>query len=181
MKKVYLAGPDVFYANAVAQFADLNRLASLYGLEGLVPSDGGLSKGYAGTKDEIAERIFRENLAMIRGADCVIANLTPFRGAIEPDSGTAFEWAFAYALGIPLAGYINCSESEQSFNYEDFIAKRMGREIRDGVPYDKEFGHMIEEFEQPMNLMISRSGPVFRSAEQAMWHLAELLSKAVNK
>ncbi|KAG0771625.1 hypothetical protein G6F22_016323 [Rhizopus arrhizus] len=52
----------------------------------------------------LAQWIYRENVALIRRADMVMANLNAFRGA-EPDSGTAFEVGYAIACGKPVWGY----------------------------------------------------------------------------
>jgi nucleoside 2-deoxyribosyltransferase len=44
------------------------------------------------------------NLAHIRGCQCLIANLTPFRGP-SADVGTVYEIGFARALGLKIFGY----------------------------------------------------------------------------
>lgn len=50
------------------------------------------------------------NLALIRKAQMVVANLNPFRGT-EPDSGTVFELGYGFALGKKVWGYVSSSES----------------------------------------------------------------------
>jgi len=69
----------------------------LYPLDALVPAD--LSP------QEKAAWIYRSNLAAIRRADIVMANVADLRGVGEPDSGTAFEIGFAAALGKPIWAY----------------------------------------------------------------------------
>lgn len=86
--KVYLAGFDVFREDAVERGEYLKRLCRAQGLEGLYPFDNEVPEGLAAA--ERAAQIYQLNLAMIRAADAVLANLDPFRG-FEPDSGTAFE------------------------------------------------------------------------------------------
>ena len=92
MKKIYLAGPDVFFRDADAHFDTLQARCAALGLLGVRPTDGGLSQGAEG-------------------------------------------------------------------------AQGSGDET-------------IEEFGQPMNLMLSRSTALFGNAEAALLHLAALLSPA---
>ena len=47
-----------------------------------------------------------------------------------------------------------------------------------GLAWDVSHGFMVEEFGQPMNLMLSRSTALFASTEEALAHLAVLLSPA---
>ncbi len=102
MRTVYLAGFDVFRADAVAHGERLRALAARHGFEGLYPLDNTAPAGLSGP--ELARWIYRANVALIERADLVMANLNPFRGA-EPDSGTAFEVGYAVALGKPVWGY----------------------------------------------------------------------------
>ena len=81
MKKVYLAGPDVFFPDAALRAETHKKLCLAYGFEPLHPVDG---------VETTAAGIYAANIAMIQAADAVLANLSPFRGA-ETDSGTAFE------------------------------------------------------------------------------------------
>lgn len=101
--RVYLAGPDVFLANAreigAAKVAHLDALS----LEGVFPLDeapdvDGLAPA------EAARRIGLTCEAMMRSCDAALANITPFRG-VSMDSGTAYEIGFMRALAKPVAGY----------------------------------------------------------------------------
>jgi nucleoside 2-deoxyribosyltransferase len=102
--KVYLAGPDVFLADAVEHGRRKKQLCAAYGFDGLYPFDNETSPGAAeGPVDRI---IYRANAAMIREADFGIANLTPFRGPVA-DVGTVFELGMLVGLGKPVFGYTN--------------------------------------------------------------------------
>ena len=177
MKKIYLAGPDVFFRNANAYFDALQARCAALGLRGVRPSDGGLSQGaeaaetVQGSGNEMAQRIYAANVALIRDCDAVLANLMPFRNPLEPDSGTVFEVGMAVALGKPVAGFVH----DLSLAYEDKVARICGLQ-RDaaGLAWDVSHGFMIEEFGQSMNLMLSRSTTLFGSAEAALAHLAAL-------
>lgn len=94
-RKLYLAGPDVFRADAVAHGEALKALCARYGFEGLYPLDNALPKQLAEPREQAAW-IYRANIGLIERADAVLANLNFFRGA-EPDSGTAFEVGYATA------------------------------------------------------------------------------------
>lgn len=173
MKRIYLAGPDVFFHAASLHFDDLEARCAAHGLQGVRPSDGGLSQGMTGTGDDIAERIYRSNVDLIRTCDALLANLMPFRNLIEPDSGTVFELGIAVALGKPVAGFLaDCHQ-----RYEDKVAHHCGlQRAPDGSAWDQIFGFMVEEFAQPLNLMLARSTPLFETFDEALADLARRLA-----
>jgi nucleoside 2-deoxyribosyltransferase len=175
MKSIYLAGPDVFFRDAAAHFDALEARCAAHGLRGVRPSDGGLSQGLRGTGDEIAERIYRANIELLRSCNALLANLMPFRNALEPDSGTVFELGLAVAWGKPVAGLV----PQRALSYEHKVAAHGGL-TRDsqGLAWDANFGFMIEEFGQPMNLMLARSTPLFERTDEALVHLAGLLNRS---
>lgn len=96
--RVYLAGPDVFRPDAAQYFALLAAVCDRLGLEALSPFDETFDS------TTTALDIYAKNMAMLRSAQGVVANLAPFRGA-EPDSGTVFEVGVAAALGLPVVAY----------------------------------------------------------------------------
>ena len=105
-KKAYLAGPDVFFDNAL----EISRSQKLYcahhNLIGLAPLDNELPA--CDSKSETAKIIVSGNIQMINDCDLVIANLTNFRGTDEYpscDSGTAWECGYAAALHKPVLAY----------------------------------------------------------------------------
>lgn len=102
IQTIYLAGPDVFEPDALAQGERLKALCAAFGFEGLFPLDNLI--GDHDHPHRTAEAIRRANLDLIRRADAVLANLNPFRG-FEPDSGTVYEVGFAEALGKPVFAY----------------------------------------------------------------------------
>ncbi len=169
MKRIYLAGPDVFFPDALAHFDRLEARCARHGLQGVRPSDGGLSQGQAGSAAQIAKRIYQANLALIRDCDALLANLMPFRNALEPDSGTVFELGFAVALGKPVAGVV----PDVHRRYEQKIIDHCGaREDAGGLTWDRSHGYLVEEFGQAMNLMLSCSSVLFGSVDEALAHLA---------
>jgi nucleoside 2-deoxyribosyltransferase len=103
--RVYLAGPEVFFENPVAQGAAKKRLCAEFGFEGVFPLDNDID-GSGRSPEEFARAISHGNESLMRGSDLVIANCTPFRG-VSMDSGTAFEIGFMRALGRPVFGYSN--------------------------------------------------------------------------
>lgn len=169
---VYLAGPDVFLPEASAHFDALEARCAALGLRGLRPSDGGLSQGLGGSGAEIAQRIYEANVALIRACDGVLANLVPFRGPLEPDSGTAFEVGMAIALGKPVAGIVPTGIEP----IEDRVARQCGRR-RDaqGLDWDLAQGMLIESFGLPLNLMLACSARLFADEASALAHLARKL------
>jgi nucleoside 2-deoxyribosyltransferase len=91
MPKLYLAGPEVFLPEALAIAARKKHLCRLHGFEGLFPLNHEIAP--SGKGETLDRLIYAANIAMIRGADAAILNLTPFRGP-SADAGTIFELGF---------------------------------------------------------------------------------------
>ena len=130
MKKIYLAGFDVFCPDAVQRGAKMKLVCAENGFIGLYPLDNECAD---------PDEIFRANCAMIDRCDLVIANLNPFRGA-EPESGTAFEVGYAHARGKPVYGYLSD-----------------GRPLRERLGNADENGCTVENFGLPVNLMLAQA------------------------
>lgn len=151
--RAYLAGPEVFLADAAAIAAAKQALCTRHGIEGLAPLDeeAGVAAAAEGAGPERqAAAIYDKNIALIRRSDLVIANLTPFRGC-GMDAGTAFELGYACALGLPVFGYANVPE---------LLAERVAdagptwpRAGMPGVLEDAD-GMAVEDFGMFENLMI---------------------------
>jgi nucleoside 2-deoxyribosyltransferase len=101
MKKIYIAGPEVFLRNAKEYGKMLKEKCFSSGFEGLFPLDNDVQ---GETREELAKNIKVGNIELIKSCDIVIANLSPFRGP-EPDSGTVWEVGFAQGLGKVVIGY----------------------------------------------------------------------------
>jgi nucleoside 2-deoxyribosyltransferase len=104
--RIYLAGPEVFFPNAVEQGATKKRICAEHGFEGVYPLDNVIAGFDALPPAERARHISRGNERLMRDSDLIIANCTPFRG-VSMDIGTAFEIGFMQALGRPVLGYSN--------------------------------------------------------------------------
>lgn len=135
MKKVYIAGFDVFYPDAAARGAKMKMICAENGMIGLYPLDN---------EADSAEEIFRGNCALIDQADIVIANMNPFRGA-EPDSGTAFEVGYACAKGKKIVLYLDDT-----------------RDMRAKLGETDEAGFAVEDFGLPVNLMLACAATVVK-------------------
>jgi nucleoside 2-deoxyribosyltransferase len=145
MKKIYIAGPDVFEKDSIAIGKKLIQLCREYGYEGLYPLDNVVD--FSQAKHKIAEDIYEANVAMIEKADIVIANLSSFRGK-EADSGTVWECGYAYARGKQIYGYVDRAG--------EYIEQFSSPRDADGVLYDAK-GRYVEDFGHPLNLMIACS------------------------
>ena len=69
------------------------------------------------------ENIFARNLALMRRADLIIANLTPFRG-VSADPGTVFELGWFDGAGKPVYGYSNVAANLETRIAAAFAADR---------------------------------------------------------
>ena len=143
--KIYLAGPDVFLANAVEVGRRKQALCRRHGFEGLYP----LEEGSAADGD--ARGIFRANRERMDRADLGLFNLTPFRGP-SADAGTVFELGYMFAAGKPVHGYAATPQP-----YRARVSAACGPLRRDGpVELDRE-GYVVEDFGLMDNLMIARA------------------------
>lgn len=146
-KRIYLAGFDVFRADAAAHGERLRGWCAEHGFEGHYPLDNAAPAELSGPA--LARWICEANVALIRECDMVMANLAPFRGA-EPDSGTAFEVGYAAALGKPVWAY-----THQAGSLVEQVAVR--REDGRHVCAD---GYTVEDFGLNLNLMLACSARV---------------------
>ena len=143
--RIYLAGPEVFLANAREVGAEKCRIAAQAGFEGVFPLDNALDLSSFG-KAEQARRISLANEGLMRSCDALIANLTPFRGA-SMDAGTAFEVGFMRALGRPVAGYTNAADN--------YLERAQLVRAGPALPFDADRPDVaIEDFGLAENLMI---------------------------
>ena len=133
MKKIYLAGFDVFAPDAVQRGARMKMMCAERGFIGLYPFDN---------EADTASDIFAGNCALIDQADIVIANLNPFRGD-EPDSGTCFEVGYAFAKGKTVYAYLSDGRT---------MREKLGEADRDGFA--------VENFGKPLNLMLAGAATV---------------------
>ncbi|MBF3325175.1 nucleoside 2-deoxyribosyltransferase, partial [Pseudomonas aeruginosa] len=147
MTAIYLAGPDVFRPDAEAHGETLKALCAEFGFVGLYPLDHALP---ADIREPAAQAawIYRANVGLIERADCVLANLEPFRGS-EPDSGTAFEVGYALALGKPVYAYLSDAGA-----YAERLA-RLAPEWLGEHPGEDRDGWQLEGFGLPLNLMLA--------------------------
>lgn len=129
MKKIYLAGPDVFLKNHKEIGLAKKNLCKKSGFEGLYPMDNVIENANA-------ENIFNANIELLKSSDIVLANLSPFRG-ISADVGTVVEVAIASTLGKVVYGYTNSTE-----NYLERASS-----LKDGIS--------IENFDITDNLMVT--------------------------
>jgi len=103
--RIYLAGPEVFLRDPMAQAARKKALCAEFGYDGVFPMDTQLD--FAGLDERgKAMLIYRSDLALMNSCDICIANMTPFRGP-SMDVGTAYEMGWMGAQGKPVLGYTN--------------------------------------------------------------------------
>lgn len=142
MPNLYFAGPDVFSPDYARRIDLIRELCAVAGLVPFLPGD---------VEHDDSLGIYTHNLELIRKADGVIANLDPFRGAVEPDSGTVFECGYALALGKMVIGVVS--------DQRDLVSKLKDR----GAGFDEATrtwlyeGTQVEDFGLPLNLMLSHS------------------------
>ena len=170
--RIYLAGPDVFLADHERIFDALKAHCTALGLIGVAPTDAAHTLPAGARDDERAQAIYQGNVALIRAADGMIANLMNFRGQ-EPDSGTVFEVGFAVALGKPVVGY-GVPEGSYAERAQAAIACRRDAA---GVVTEAANGTVVEGLGQPLNLMLSQSIALAPGAAEALALLSQRLRR----
>lgn len=142
MTSIYFAGPDIFRPDFSRHRDRIHRLCARAGLTPLTPGDVHLEQPHD---------IFISNIKMIDQSDGLIANLVPFRGPVEPDSGTVFECAYAYARGKFVIALLP--------DQRDLLTKlkAAGAGPPDGANGLCPDGFMVENFGLPLNLMLTES------------------------
>ncbi|ADG93337.1 nucleoside 2-deoxyribosyltransferase [Arcobacter nitrofigilis DSM 7299] len=147
MKKIYIAGFDVFKQNSIQIGQTYSVLCKKYDYEGLYPLDNVVD--FNQSKQKIAQDIYKANVELIHQSDIVIANLNQFRGK-EADSGTIWECGYAKALGKDVYGYMQNNQSYlDSFNENEKYLHNSAYVDNDNM--------IIEDFDYSINLMIACS------------------------
>ena len=104
--KVYLAGPDIFLPNPIEHGEKLKKICTKYGLQGLYPLDNQFDLSDLKRGPDKAIKIYQADIELINASDCLVANLSPFRG-VSADPGTCFELGYAVAQNKPVVIYTN--------------------------------------------------------------------------
>lgn len=159
VKRIYLAGPEVFLRNAKEIGEQKKALCRKYGFEGVFPLDNEVD-GKNKSPRELGLCISAFNEDLIRSCDLVIANITPFRSP-SADVGTAYEMGFAHALGKKVFAYTNIVEqfterTIKALNYE--VNRSSDGKLRDAQ------GMFIEEVDLTDNLMLD--GCIYASSKR---------------
>lgn len=150
IQTVYLAGPDLWFPDARDHLARKARVCEQAGFRGVSTLDAELVETEA--SEVMAREIYADNTARIRGADALIANLSPWRGP-HCDPGTAFEIGFASALGKPVFAYLNVAEEDDA-DYRERIETSMGATLDEDGRWRDGLGCEVEDFGLPENLML---------------------------
>jgi nucleoside 2-deoxyribosyltransferase len=147
--RIYIAGPEVFLANALEVGEQKKALCQKYGFEGIFPIDVEVNTE-GKSPQEIGICISDINERLIKSCDLVIANITPFRGP-SADVGTVYEMGYAHGLGKIVIAYTNTAEpfTERTIKALDRdVSRKFDGQLRDRL------GMFIEENGLVDNLMI---------------------------
>lgn len=178
MRKIYMAGPDIFRVGWPELAVKIMNTCTSWGFEAILPIPANQSLDRPDVigitvpgKPKDAKPIFTSCLNMIQSCDAVVADITPFRGD-EPDSGTVFEIATAYALGKPVVAYTR----DTRLTHE--------RHLHNGSKTDCgglvcRSGFLVEQFDLPCNVMVAQACAriVFGGAIEGLYALKNLLAE----
>lgn len=162
--RLYLAGPEVFRPDALAEGRRLKEAAARLGAEGIYPLDGEALFS--------AGEIKRRCRDMIDEADVVVANISPFRGH-HMDPGTAWEIGYAEARGKEVHLWSTDPRTLRLRIPGELGIGEVHLEWRDAD------GHLVEDFDLQENLMITaEGGHVWSTPEEAMQAAVESVQRA---
>ncbi len=124
MRKLYLAGPQVFLEDPEPYYKLKQELCTQYGYEGVAPFDSNTDYNYRPTIEKGLLYSFN-NEKLMNSCDIMTADITPFR-CVSADIGTGFEIGFMRALKKRIMCYSNTkidfhtrSTSVHSAEYKD--------------------------------------------------------------
>ena len=160
---VYLAGPDVFFPDAMERAATMKATLAARGMTGLFPLDSEFDQAEFSGRKDLGLAIARANEALMRKADIGLANIQPWRG-VEADDGTSYEIGVMAALGKIVVLYTN---DRRPF-FERIVNDVYRGDVRQDGPLMRGASDrmMIEEFDGfADNLMLVNAAVA--SAEQA--------------
>jgi len=150
-KRVYLAGPEVFLANARQIGARKREICARHDLVGVFPADEECEPGLDLPPSERGIAISCAMERVMRTCDAMIVNLTPFRSP-SADVGSAYEMGFMRALGRPVFAYSNDTRP-----FFDRVAAFCGDTLRRRPTgeFEDSDGMAIERFALNDNLMLA--------------------------
>lgn len=159
--RVYLAGPDVFRADAEDYFDYLRGCLLINGLEPLTPIDNFIN----GT----AKEIYDNNIRLIESCNYVMANLDPFRGP-SVDPGTAVEIGYAKAYKKKIIGYYPRNT--------DLEYRRRVNQMPYTLESFDDLYSLVEDFSLSDNLMVVLScNAIYNSLDGALSHIIKDVRK----
>ncbi|MBY0355796.1 MAG: nucleoside 2-deoxyribosyltransferase [Rickettsiales bacterium] len=190
----YLAGPDVFYPDAVARGAEKKQKLSEVGIIGHYPFDNELNKVKGESDRAFGLRIGKANEEMMLNCckpnqvGVILVNMTPWHGP-STDVGTAFEAGFMSALAqtnphVVIVGYYEDKKVTRSFfeRCKAFFKQQIATITNEhgDTHYTDPHGNTLENFGGlEDNLMICNAiektgGKVCSSFEEAITFAKEL-------
>ncbi len=125
--RAYLAGPDVFFPNAMEIGQAKKDICARFGIEGVYPLDADFS-GLLTLADqsEWGYKSFDLMVGLMDSCEVAIANMTPFRGS-SMDVGTAVEIGYMHGRGKPVFGYTNvAAHFEKRVQPDGFLVEQFG-------------------------------------------------------
>lgn len=183
----YLAGPDVFYPDAVEIGKRKKSILAEYNIIGHFPFDSQIDYSKYNSAHKIAMAIGKAdedmmfNCCLGNRIGIILANMTPFHGP-SMDIGTGFEMGYMSALAdmkknVIIIGYTDDKRSFQTRVIEDHYNNAPIIE-QNGLKYGPD-GNLIEFLNQAENLMITHAiektgGKLVYSFEEAAKSAHEL-------
>lgn len=150
IETIFLAGPDLWYPDAKTLLARKHAMCEAAGFAPLAARGAELVE--TDRSEAMAREIYAGVLERLRGADALIANLSPWRGP-GADPGAAFEVGFAAALGKPVFAYLNVAEEDDA-EYRGRVEAVVGAVRDEDGRWRDADGAEVEDFDLPENLML---------------------------
>jgi len=189
----YLAGPDVFYPDAIEIGKVKKNALAEVGIRGHFPFDNEIPKEAFADKRTARNTIANANEQMM--LDCckdgqvgiILANMTPYHGP-SMDVGTGFEVGFMSALSHVKKNVIVIGYTDAKKNFMERVIDHFGGDKhitkQPGGQWVGPDGNTLEDFDAADNLMITHAiektgGRVCNSFNEAVQLAKELSEKKI--
>ena len=150
VRSIWLAGPEPWLPDAVAQAARQRALCADVGFTGLTAP--AIVESNPDDSEIQARELYAERMAKLRQADAGVVNLTPWRGP-SCAASAAFEAGVLAGLGRPVFAYLNVADESEA-EYVDRVEAHVGAQRDEAGVWRDGDGCVVEDFGLPETMML---------------------------
>ncbi|RUS67418.1 hypothetical protein CUZ56_01363 [Saezia sanguinis] len=160
--KIYIAGTHIYSPSFYAELHRcIHRDIRNKEVIALLPDEKSTKR---------SSSVYKVNIELIKQCDGIIADVNPYRGELEPDSGTVFEIGFAKALNKQIVFILEDLRTvKEKMNDSSFGCYQVGQVWRDND------GDFIENYHLPLNsVLFHAADQIVSTMEEAFGYFQQL-------